>query len=419
MEEKKFWPPYRKRKVFDMSSHVNFFDKAGHKLAQLRAKHAASPRTAAVLFALWALEKAAGTHLSGDRTPTSSKDDDSPLTMAALVRGGIGDAVLSTAFLHALAEYADVPVLIDVYSSSSPEIVSSLCYGHPVFRKVASLKDDIDNNYDIVVDITRMAWFPGMNRRKTARLAPHLFKFMEDCNKFHHEHHFFFTDEGQRIGMDYADTVGVFRQGQMDVKNVLHLKNQRFAILCEEDVQVTRKAFGLGERYITLHRESGNSGKGSLKLWPEDNYHTLIVRLKEQYPHIDIVFLGSKKDGDFPGTIDLRGRTSFPVLKALLKGAALHVGGEGLMPHLRHFLHGGPSVVLFGPTSCRHYGYAENCNINGTLCPEGCEWISQDWQQTCIKGFSSCRCMDEISVSHVMEKISASLSLHSSTGGKQ
>lgn len=400
-----------------MPSHINFFDKAGHRLAQLRAKYPSSPRTAALLFVLWALKKAASTHLSGDCMPTSLKNDDSPLTMAALVRGGIGDAVLSTAFLYALAEYAGTPVVIDVYSSSSPDVVRSLCYGHPVFRKVSSLKENIDDEYDIVVDITRMAWFPGVNRRKAAKLAPHLFEFMEDCNAFRRKHHFFFTDEGQRIGMDYADTVGAFRQGQMDRKNVLRLKEQKFAIICEEDVQHTRKSFGLSEHYITLHRESGNSGKDSLKLWPEDNYHTLIARLKEQYPDMDIVLLGSKKDGDFPGTVDLRGRTSFPVLKALLKGASLHVGGEGLMPHLRHFLHGGPSVVLFGPTSCRHYGYAENCNISGTLCPEGCEWISQDWQQTCIKGFSSCQCMEEISVSHVMKKLSAFLSLHSSTGG--
>ena len=402
-----------------MPSSVNFFEKAGHKLAQLRRKHPSSPRAAALLLGLWALEKAVGAHLSGDLVPVSSKNDDSPLTMAALVRGGIGDAVLSTAFLHGLAAFADTPVVIDVYSASSPEIVRSLCYGHAVFRRISSIKEKLRDDYDVVVDITRMAWFPGMNKSKTARLSPRLLAFMEKCNAFRHEHHFFFTDEGQRIGMDYADTVGAFRQCQMDGNNILRLRERDFTILCEENPQDTRERFNLSEHYITLHRESGNEGKHSLKLWPEANYHTLITYLKKQYPYMDIVFLGSGKNGDFQGSVDLRGKTTFPELKALLKGAALHIGGEGLMPHLRHFLHGGPSIVLFGPTSCRHYGYAENCNIRGTLCPEGCEWISHDWQRTCIKGFSTCRCMDEISASHVMEKLSAFLSLHTSTGAIQ
>ena len=402
-----------------MPTLVNFFEKAEHRLVQLRRENAASPRIAAFQLSLWALKNALGAHLAGDYMPTSLRNDDSPLSMATLVRGGIGDAVLSAAFLHGLASYAGSPVVIDVYTSSSPSVVRSLCHGHAVFRRVSSLKEAIRNDYDVIVDITRMAWFPGVNKRKTQRVAPHLFKFIEDCNTFRNEHLYLFTDEGQRIGMDYADTVGTFRQCQMDRKNVLHLKEHSFTILCEESVQHVKETFGLSERYISLHRESGNGGKDSLKLWSEANYHTLIKYIKEKYPDIDIVFLGSRKDGNFPNTIDLRGKTTFSELKALLKGAVLHIGCEGLMPHLRHFLHGGPSVILFGPTSLRHYGYPENSNICGTLCPDGCEWISHDWQQRCIKGFSSCRCMDEISIDTVMEKISASLSLHPSTGAPQ
>lgn len=394
-----------------MPSYVNFFEKAGHRLAQLRSSNAASPRRAALSFGLWNLKKAISMHLMGDYAATSSKDDDSPLSIAALIRGGIGDAVLSTAFLHALADYAGTPAVIDVYAASCPDSVRSLCHGHSVFRRIASLKDDIRQEYDIIVDITRMAWFPGVNKSKTGRLSPKLLKFIEDCNTFRNKNVLFFTDEGQRLGMDYADTAGSFRECQMDRKNILCLKERSFTILCEKDPQHTRETFGIPESYITIHRESGNAGEDSLKLWPKAHYHTLMERLKEQYPSMGKVLLGSRKDDNFKNCIDLRGKTSFPELKAILKGAVLHIGGEGLMPHLRHFLHGGPSIVLFGPTSCRHYGYAENINLSGTLCPEGCEWISPDWQVSCIRGFGSCRSMDEISVSHVMEKVSQTLSL--------
>lgn len=401
-----------------MPSAVNFFDAAEHKLSKLRKKYNSSPRVAAFLFGLWMLKNAAGGNLLGDTVLVSSKNSDTPLGMAALVRGGIGDALLSLAFLHGLAVYAGVPVFIDVYSSSPPEAVRSLCYGHKVFRQISSLKHRLINEYDLIVDITRMAWFPGVNARKIAALSPPLLKFIEDTNKFRKKNHAFFIDEGQRLSMDYANVLGAFRQCQMDMQNILCLKEQPFSLVCEENIAETVKTFGLSEGYITLHRESGDEGKNSLKLWSETKYRSLITNLREQYPQRNIVLLGCMKDGNFPGVVDLRGETSFPQLKALLKGAALHIGCEGIMPHLRHFLHGGPSIVLFGPTSCRHYGYGENANLSGTLCPQGCEWLSRDWQGTCIRGFYHCRSLEEISVSHVMDKVSASFFLHSSTGNK-
>lgn len=143
-----------------------------------------------------------------------------------------------------------------------------------------------------------------------------------------------------------------------------------------------------------------------MKLWPEENYRALVEALRHRYAEVMLILLGSKRDCEMPGCLDLRGRTSFPELKALMKGASLHIGGEGLLPHLRHFLHGGPSVVLFGPTSSRHYGYPENINIQGKECPEGCEWITQTWQSKCTKGYDYCRCMAGISVDMVMQEIS-------------
>lgn len=38
-------------------------------------------------------------------------------------------------------------------------------------------------------------------------------------------------------------------------------------------------------------------------------------------------------------------------LKVILKHAKLHIDSEGGLVHLRHAIKGGPSVVLFGPTS--------------------------------------------------------------------
>ena len=54
------------------------------------------------------------------------------------------------------------------------------------------------------------------------------------------------------------------------------------------------------------------------------------------------------------------------------------------MVHARHFLGGGTSVVLFGPTDERFYGYPENVNLSRRFCPFACELIDDDWIQLAL-----------------------------------
>ena len=389
-----------------MPSYVNFFDSAVHKLQKLRKREPFSPRKAALLLALWSLERSVLGHVTGDYQEVESEDDDGILHAAACVRGGIGDNILSLAFLHAFADYAGCPVLFDIYTTVEESVIRSLCHGQRGISHIHSIKVPFRKKYDLVADITRMVWFPQMNSQKIRHLSEQVWTFIKSSNAFRQGTLVSFYSEGQRIGIDYADIRGSRRPSQMDMSDVLQLEKREFLLQCEEPVEAVCARFGISGPFITLHRESGNAESSSLKLWPEENYRALTEALRNTCTEATLVFLGSEKDCEMPGCLDLRGRTSFPELKALVKGAALHVGGEGLIPHLRHFLHGGPSVVLFGPTSGRHYGYPENINIQGKECPEGCEWITQTWQSKCVKGYDYCRCMAGISVDMVMREIS-------------
>ena len=389
-----------------MPSSVNFFDGAVHTIQKLRKRRPFSPRKAALLLALWSLEKTVLGHVTGDCQEIDSEHDDHILHVAACVRGGIGDNILSLAFLHAFADYAECPVVFDIYTSVEDSAIRSLCYGQQRISHTHSIKMPLRKKYDLVADITRMVWFPQMNSRKIRHMSEQLWTFIKSCNEFRQGNLVSFSHEGQRIGIDYADIRGSRRPSQMDISDVLQLEKREFPLQCEEPEDVVCARFGISSPFITLHRESGDAGSSSMKLWPEENYRALVEALRHRYAEAMLIFLGSEKDCEMPGCLDLRGRTSFPELKALMKGASLHIGGEGLLPHLRHFLHGGPSVVLFGPTSSRHYGYPENINIQGKECPEGCEWITQTWQSKCTKGYDYCRCMAGISVDMVMQEIS-------------
>lgn len=385
-----------------MPSCVNFFEKARHRVSRLRRRHPDSPRAAALGLALWSLKKAVAGNVTGDVCRLSPASGQA-LVVKALVRGGLGDNLISAAFLHGLASLADAPVRLEVHTSAPTDVFRSLVFGHEEFALVRSLREAPAGPCDLVVDITRMARFPGMNEARLARLAPRLLAFVEKNEAFRRENPEFFSDEGERIGMDLADLTGAFRQGQADPSGILDLRGGNFTLFCEKDPDAVRRTFGLPEGFITLQRESGDGGAHSLKLWSAERYAALAEELRRRFPGRVPVLIGSRRETDIPGLLDLRGRTTFAEVKALLRGAALHIGGEGLVPHLRHFLGGGPSVVLFGPTSARHYGYPENVNLHGSLCPEGCERLTASWQQRCVLGHPVCRSLEEISVPDILQ----------------
>ena len=63
------------------------------------------------------------------------------------------------------------------------------------------------------------------------------------------------------------------------------------------------------------------------------------------------------------------------------------------MIFLRHFLQGGVSVVLFGPTDINFFGYTENLNLSASLCDQPCEWIVKNWMEKCVKTGNEAECM--------------------------
>ena len=126
--------------------------------------------------------------------------------------------------------------------------------------------------------------------------------------------------------------------------------------------------------------------------------------LKEKYPEVQIIQIGSKKQSPISGVdIDLRDQTDMEEAFSLLKHARLHISQEGGMVHARHFLGGGTSVVLFGPTDERFYGYPENINLSRRICPFACEWVEDDWMRKCIKTGRCADCMQRLTPEFIME----------------
>ena len=131
--------------------------------------------------------------------------------------------------------------------------------------------------------------------------------------------------------------------------------------------------------------------------------------LKKCFPEKKVVQLGESKERccAIQGVdISLVGETDWEDLKVLLKNAWLHIDGECGMVHLRKILHGGASVVLFGPTSIDFYGYDGNINISSDVCPHWCCKLTETAVERCLlSGEESNRCMKTIQPYQVMDRI--------------
>ena len=52
------------------------------------------------------------------------------------------------------------------------------------------------------------------------------------------------------------------------------------------------------------------------------------------------------------------------------------------------------------------FGYENNVNLKADgACPVPCEWITDDWQENCLRGFSEPPCVTQLLPEYVYENI--------------
>ena len=397
-----------------MPSAIPFFEKAEHRIASLRKQYSSRPRLAAWKLAVWALGKALSGNILGDVLYTKKRSsEEGPISLAVMLRGGIGDEVMSLAYIYELVRFSGMECHVDIFSACSPTALKAVCYKQPFIDEVYSLKDTCTlENYDAVLDILRHAQVKALCSERLTRQAPKLHDYLRQLILFQEAHKNFYTDENQAMGLHYAEVRGTFRRGQADFDDSLGLKDSDFTLNSQFTLDYLIQKFGISPGYITIQREAG-ANPNSTKLWASHNYTDLLKKLRVQFPTRMIVLIGIEKNFEVTEDshiLDLRGLTDFSEFMAIVKHAVLHIGCEGIVPHLRHYLHGGPSIVLFGPSSASMLGYPENIACSGKECPGGCEGIQSSWQDVCMKGYDCCKSIGDIKVDDVIDRARSLLS---------
>lgn len=350
------------------------------------------------------------------RKKVETKDYD--LTVLFKFQGGIGDLLIVANYLHYFIEKFTIEnksLGISLYAIPGVEQWFNFIFSS--FEKINMVTDPnfdkLTNNYDLVIDVSRIPKIRKFNKKQVfmysndlSNYALSIVNYWELYKKFDLRDPWF---DGQLA--KFGELQGKKRYNSYDFNNVFNV-DPFFTV--KPKINFNKEEYlekiGLnGKRFITIQRGCDVRNEGvSTKLWPLSYYNILVPMIKRKYPNIIIVELGAseKFNPKFTGVdIYLAGKTSLEQLAILLENSFLHIDGEGGMVHLRHTMCQGKSIVLFGPTSDKYFGYEENINLRSKFCNECCEWMNASWQKNCTSSYRKNMCMCSITPDLVLSEV--------------
>ncbi len=351
------------------------------------------------------------------RRNLSTGEKEKLLLVAVYFDGGYGDYLISANFFEYFREsFAGPDMYFDFYGADwlrdvyNYEIPNVRLLFHSDFST-----DFASSGYDMVFKIAKRNQLLYANEERIKSINKPLFEYVQLCKKYIRENQDIFDANPRLDGLTSAESerTGRKRVQEPDIYGYFGISTDfKFHVRINEDEDSYLNSIGLKkQRFILIHRGwcSAENKGAHVKVWSLESCGDLIPRLKQSFPDYKIVLFGElASQAPCPDGADLNllEKTTLDQAKILLKHAALLVDNEGGMVHLRHILKGGPSVVLFGPTSKAVFGYSENENISSSACDHWCEWQIPDWQYTCAKlGKPGHPCMDAITTDDVITAV--------------
>lgn len=170
--------------------------------------------------------------------------------------------------------------------------------------------------------------------------------------------------------------------------------------------------------YITVHHGfdvkklpdvNKKTNYGSTKNLTKEKWVEIVSQLR--LLGLRVVQLGAANEEEIDGVdICLNGKTTLEQTANILKWSLCHVDTEGGLVHLNRSVHG-RSVVMFGPTPVKTFGYPQNINLSPSACKE-CFWTTQTWVLECPRNTEGPECMqiyDPARVAATVAKVIANI----------
>ena len=338
-------------------------------------------------------------------------------SLAIFIGGGYGDYLLAANWIDYLKRIIDENVCIDIfYESKKKKSAFSIFTIEDVRQHLLDEDEYRSESYLASIFVVSFPILKHGNEQTFKEIAPKLAEYIlrlrqfNDSIRFECDLHPFLDCKMSARGVIYRKK----RIASLDFDNLLGMTEDYIHKLpVEEDEEGYLCRLALEKnRFILVHRGWDASGPNvdfNVKGWSLKSCAGLMEKLKSRFSDYKIVLFGADSFQAPPSDgcdLNLIGKTSMEQVKVLLRNAACLVDNEGGMVHLRHALHGGISVVLFGPTSPDFFGYSENINIRSNVCKQWCEWISSDWASKCIRtGRQEAPCMEAITTEDVVKAV--------------
>ena len=335
------------------------------------------------------------------------------LRIAIRLDGGLGDVLVYGLWVKEFSKIIKSDFYIDVFPSKSKMISNTVFTEETFINKIYNYSDFEDNykKYDLAIAFRRFPHVVYYDYSKIKSFSDNLNKIIYKYNCFQKENGKFFINGASCDTLIdlYSICRNEKRIQQPDIDNILDIteKSKMFLALDPKSFEVLDRYNLNNIKYITITRsvDQNYNQKENVRLWPIEYYEKLIMDIKQKYPDIKFVQLGVSRCEELKGIdINLLGQTNLEEVKAILKHSVLHIDGECGMVHVKHFLYGS-SVVMFAQTAIEYLGYDNNINLRSKGCSHWCEWIVDDWQTHCIRGYKTPPCMTELKPEYVFENI--------------
>lgn len=327
------------------------------------------------------------------------------LNVAIILIGGMGDFIVYRRLYQQLIKFAP---------ECKVTLIGNVSYIEAVYGKEANVKAILpytsipDNWYEFSVVMSLAHWIDvyWFNRANTAKYSVTLANKIDQIVK----------DRNYAVNVSvpqYADAIfiqravyqGANRYQALGHQGIFNLSSEKARIPMLPEYENQKSQLGL-KNYITFNYGADDvlkDGNRQTKVWPSEHYEQLIQLLKERFPTIQVVQLGTATSEQIHGADYYLLGDSLELVKWVLKDAILHIDCEGGLVHLATQLET-KCAVLFGPTSREYYGYDENINIVSAKC-NGCMGLIKDWYVRCCRGLQKPECMYSIVPDDVLRYI--------------
>lgn len=352
--------------------------------------------------------------IMGDELPRWNRKNN-VVSIAVCNVGGLGDLIVRKKWLVALYEneFINNDIQIDLFCTErtyefAKVLYSDCMYIGKIYNKGLQLYNWKICEYDIAVYLAHNVTIDkcdidALKDKKIKNISKWI-KYIAAIDKYGLNG---YKNSEERVHIDRCKLLGKNQYTGYSHDGILDIHDTKVNIPLLKESYNEFSMLNLDDSYITVNygwsrSDQFKDGRGHTKVWLLENYNLLIEKLKNDYPNIKIIQLGTQNANKIKGVDRYVLGLSLETVKYVLKNSLLHIDCEGGLVHIATQL-GTKCIVLFGPTPEYFFGYKENINIVSEKCRD-CIFCYDDLT-FCPKMGDIPICMSSITPDMVMEKV--------------